>query len=94
VAKLASAEMGQQVAEAVLDLEGPAGLLHPQGYPMSRAEGGHDLAAPAKKYLRTRAFTIEGGTSEVLRNMIGERILGLPGDIRVDKDVPWTEIPR
>ncbi|MFI9386964.1 acyl-CoA dehydrogenase family protein [Kutzneria sp. NPDC052558] len=93
VAKLASAEMGQRVAEAILDLQGPAGLLHPDGYPMRRAEG-HDLRSPSKKYLRTRAFTIEGGTSEMMRTTVGERILGLPGEVRLDKDVPWNEIPR
>jgi hypothetical protein len=36
---------------------------------------------------------IAGGTDEVLRNVIAERVLGLPGDIRVDKDVPYNKIP-
>jgi len=93
IAKLAKAEIGQKVADLVLDLQGAAGLLHPDGYPMARTTG-HDPHGPTKMYLRTRAFTIEGGTSEVLRNMIGERILGLPQDIRVDKDVPWIDIPH
>ena len=51
-------------------------------------------ASPQARFLRARANSIEGGTSEVMRNILGERTLGLPGDIRVDKDKPWIEVPR
>jgi hypothetical protein len=44
--------------------------------------------------LRARGNSIEGGTSEILRNTISERILGLPGEHRVDKDRPWADLNK
>ena len=96
IAKLMFAEVNKRIYELCVDLLGPAGLV---GYDMSmkRAES-LGLVGPAgsarKMFLRSRANSIEGGTSEIQRNILGERVLGLPGDIRVDKDLPWSKVPR
>ena len=92
VAKLASAELSIAVNEAIVDLLGPEGMLHLPGYPMARTS--ESMSTPTGRFLRSRANTIEGGTSEIMRNILGERVLGLPGDVRVDKALPWSEIPR
>jgi alkylation response protein AidB-like acyl-CoA dehydrogenase len=94
VGKLMSAELNQEIFEACLDLLGPEGMLHEPGYPMTRPDEASPRTSLSGQFLRARANTIEGGTSEILRNVLGERVLGLPGDIRVDKDIPWTDIPR
>ena len=77
--------------------DGPHGaeaMLYPAGYPMSRPATAMDLSSPQKAFLRVQANSIEGGTTHIMKNILGERVLGLPGDIRVDKDRPWSEVPR
>ena len=67
----------------------------PRLQPGRRPPGERDWQGPIQqRFLRSRANTIEGGTSEVMRNILGERILGLPGDLRADSGMPWKEIPR
>ncbi len=95
VGKMASAELNVRIWELAMELLGPEGMLHEPGYPLKRVEGrgGRESYTISKAFLRSRANTIEGGTSEIMRNILGERVLGLPGDVRVDKDVVWKAIP-
>lgn len=86
IGKLVIAAMRQEIAAFALDLQGAAGILDAPD------------TAPARGWfqanlLRSPAMRIEGGSDEILRNIIGERVLGLPADIRVDKTVPFSEIP-
>jgi alkylation response protein AidB-like acyl-CoA dehydrogenase len=91
IGKLASAELNQRIWNAAMDLLGSDGLLHESGYPLDRANP--TPPSTSKGFLRSQANTIEGGTSDIMRNILGERVLGLPGDVRVDKDIPWKDIP-
>ncbi len=94
-AKLAFAEENQRTSELCVDLLGAEGLLYKTRYPLVRpTESAFNAADPRKAFLRMRANSIEGGTSEVMRNIIGERVLGLAGEPRVDKDVPWKDVAR
>jgi alkylation response protein AidB-like acyl-CoA dehydrogenase len=93
VGKLAYAETNKAVYELCIDLLGPEGTLY-GSYEMVRPTHAMSLDETQKAFLRVRANSIEGGTSEIMRNILGERVLGLPGDIRVDKDRPWSEVPR
>ncbi len=97
IGKLVGAELNQHIYEFCMDLLGPEGLLYdaykmPGQGPDREAE---DWRGPIQqRFLRSRANTIEGGTSEVMRNILAERVLGLPGDLRADAGMPWKEIPR
>jgi alkylation response protein AidB-like acyl-CoA dehydrogenase len=94
IAKLMHAELNQDVYELCVDLLGPEGaLLERRDYdPDDRRR--ERLPDVRHQFLRSRANTIEGGTSEVMRNILGERMLGLPPEHRVDKDIPWARVPR
>ena len=91
--KLAFAELNKRIYELCLDIIGPSGMLY-GSYEMTRPAEAMQASAPQKMFLRARANSIEGGTSEIMRNILAERVLGLPGDVRVDKDRPWSEVPR
>jgi alkylation response protein AidB-like acyl-CoA dehydrogenase len=96
IGKLVFAELSKAMFEAAVDLLGPDGMLYPDGYALTRSpwpKASHEISTtPA--FLRTRASSIEGGTTEILKNIIAERVLGLPSDPQVDRGIAWTEIPR
>jgi alkylation response protein AidB-like acyl-CoA dehydrogenase len=85
IGKLVAASMIQDVATFALDLQGAAGVL-------SGPEA--ELAGKFQAMLlRAPGTRVEGGTDEIMRNIIAERVLGLPGDIRVDKNLPFNQVP-
>jgi NADPH:quinone reductase-like Zn-dependent oxidoreductase len=53
-----------------------------------------DMGSPPAALLVTRAATVAGGSSEMQRNIIGERVLGLPKDPGVDPRTPWRDLRR
>ncbi|KIZ44271.1 MULTISPECIES: acyl-CoA dehydrogenase [Rhodopseudomonas] len=86
IGKLVAGSMMQDIASFAMDLEGAAGALTD---PAEASAGGQFQAM----LLSSPGMRIAGGTDEILRNIIAERVLGLPGDIRVDKNVPFNKIP-
>jgi alkylation response protein AidB-like acyl-CoA dehydrogenase len=92
--KLAFARQAQQISGFDLEISGSAGLRY-DDWSLRRPESvdftGRDAGY---RYLRAKGNSIEGGTSEILRNVVAERVLGLPPEHRVDKDVAWKDLPR
>ncbi|MEU6132804.1 acyl-CoA dehydrogenase family protein [Saccharopolyspora sp. NPDC047091] len=92
--KLAFSRLNQEISGFELELLGEEGLAY-DDWTLRRPENVDFTGrGPGYRYLRAKGNSIEGGTSEVLRNVIAERVLGLPPEIRTDKDVPWKELPR
>jgi alkylation response protein AidB-like acyl-CoA dehydrogenase len=92
--KLAFAQLSQQLTGLEVELLGEDGLRYddwtlrrPDQVDFTGREAGY-------RYLRAKGNSIEGGTSEVLRNIIAERVLGLPAEPRTDTKVAWKDLPR
>jgi alkylation response protein AidB-like acyl-CoA dehydrogenase len=93
-AKLAFARLNQQISGLELELLGGEGLVYDDWTFRRPSHPSMEGGTPGYRYLRAKGNSIEGGTSEILRNIIAERVLGLPQEIRVDKDVAWKDLPR
>ena len=91
--KLAFAQLNQEISGFELEMDPEAGLRYDD---WDAAEDGFNMTGrgPGYRYLRAKGNSIEGGTSEILRNTIAERGLGLPQEARLDKDIPWKDVPR
>ena len=92
--KLTFARLAQELSGLEVELLGDEGLRYddwalrrPSYVDFTGRDAGY-------RYLRAKGNSIEGGTSEILRNIIAERVLGLPSEPRVDKDVAWKDLPR
>jgi acyl-CoA dehydrogenase len=87
ITKIVSANKLQDIASEGMDLMDMGGvLMDPDIDPADLMYQGAFLSAPGLR--------IAGGTDEILRNIIAERVLGLPQDVRVDKNVPFNEVPQ
>jgi len=83
--KLVGGVLQQEMAAFAMELAGTGGIL----------DGGAawDEAAWQERYLAIPGLRIAGGTDEVLRNIIAERVIGLPPEARADKGLPFKDVP-
>ncbi|MFH7598092.1 acyl-CoA dehydrogenase family protein [Streptomyces racemochromogenes] len=92
--KLTFARLNQEISGLEVELLGEEGLLY-EDWTMRRPDivdfTGRDAGY---RYLRAKGNSIEGGTSEILLNIVAERVLGLPAEPRDDKDTPWKDLAR
>ena len=96
IAKLALSNFNKQVFEFCMNLLGADAMIgfdytfrRPEQLSVDGVEHGVRHA-----FLRARANSIEGGTSEIMKNILGEQVLGLPGEPRVDKEIAWSKVLR
>ena len=97
--KLYEAEINKASYEFGMEMLGNDALLFPRGYTLTQPELNFEnetfgFTDTQSLFLRSRANSIEGGTSEIMRNIIAESVLGLPSEPKLDKDKAWKDIPR
>jgi alkylation response protein AidB-like acyl-CoA dehydrogenase len=92
-AKLAWAELNKAIYSYAVELMGADGMLYPSTFALTSQQAPErGRSDPVRAFIRARANSIEGGTTEILKNILGERVLGLPGEPRVDRDIPWRDL--
>ena len=96
IAKLALSDFNKVCTEFCVELLGAHGMIdfnfefrRPENLSVDGLESG-----VRHSFLRSRANSIEGGTTEIMKNILGEQVLGLPGEPRNDKDIAWSKVPR
>ena len=96
IAKLALSDFNKVCTEFCVELLGAHGMVE-YDFTFRRPENlsvdGMDHGV-RHSFLRSRANSIEGGTTEIMKNILGEQVLGLPGEPRADKDIAWSKVPR
>jgi alkylation response protein AidB-like acyl-CoA dehydrogenase len=87
VGKLLWSGMAQNLSSQALDILDHGGLIDDPASALMNGAFQH-------RFLWAPGLRLGGGTDEIMKNIIAERVLGLPGDVRVDKNVPFRDIPR
>ena len=85
IIKIVAAPKMQDMGAFAMELMGPAGIMK---------EDVPHAAGFQAQWIGGAGFRIAGGTDEILRNIVAERVLGLPQDVRVDKDIPFNQMGK
>ncbi|MFF0225284.1 acyl-CoA dehydrogenase family protein [Streptomyces sp. NPDC004629] len=92
--KLAFARLNQEISALEVELLGEEGLLYDDWTPRRPELVDFTGREAGYRYLRAKGNSIEGGTSEILLNIVAERVLRLPAEPRTDKDIAWKDLAR
>jgi len=92
--KVTYAQLNQESTALELEVLGAEGLQHEDWSLRRPTESNWAAGGPTHRYLRAKGNSIEGGTSEILLNVIAERILGLPREPRSDTGGAWKDRAR